>query len=146
MSKKELKYNPKDKEFNPFLDVQLCKHIARLKKIKNGLINEAISRLSKEKKETLAKATQHLTTYKNQLVESRKPIKDRFKTVVNQDGNVLSFNSSNAEKIEATPYIKTNDKMSFIMPVKTHDGFYISGKLIGISEHKKLEKFTLHKN
>ena len=80
MSKKELKYDPKDKEFNPFLDVQLCKHIARLKKIKNGLINEAISRLSKEKRETLAKATQHLTTYKNQLVESRKPIKDRFKT------------------------------------------------------------------
>jgi hypothetical protein len=136
----------KSKQFNPILDNKLSKDIARIEKIKNDLIEEAIGRLSKSKRELLEEATTALKGLKNRLNTNREPVKDLLKTVVDQDGKTLVFNVKNAKKIKATPYKKTREDMSFIMPVKNHDGFYISGKLSGVREYKKLEKFTLHKN
>lgn len=135
----------KAKQFNPILDNNLSKDIARIEKIKNNLIEEAIGRLSQTKRETLNEATIALKGLKNRLNKNREPVKNLLKTVVDQDGNNLVFNVNNARKVKATPYKKTREDMSFIMPVQNHDGFYISGKLSGVREYKKLSEFTLHK-
>ena len=135
----------KAKQFNPILDNNLSKDIARIEKIKNNLIEEAIGRLSQTKRETFSKLETEINSNKYKLEENRKPAKNLLKTVVNQDGKTLVFNVNNAKRIKATAYKKTEDEMSFIMPVQNHDGFYISGKLSGVREYKKLEEFTLHK-
>ena len=98
----------KAKQFNPILDNNLSKDIARIEKIKNNLIEEAIGRLSQTKRETLNEATIALKGLKNRLNKNREPVKNLLKTVVDQDGNNLVFNVNNARKVKATPYKKNS--------------------------------------
>jgi len=136
----------KAKQFDPKLEISLSRKLNTQKKKRTAILNKALESLSNEEKETFSKLETEINSNKYKLEENRKPIKNLLKTVVNQDGKTLVFNVNNARKVKATPYKKTQDDMSFIMPVQNHDGFYISGKLSGVTEYKKLEDFTLHKN
>jgi len=135
----------KAKQFDPKLEISLSRKLNTQKKKRTAILNKALESLSNEERETFSKLETEINSNKYKLEENRKPIKNLLKTVVNQDGKTLVFNVNNARKVKATPYKKTQDDMSFIMPVQNHDGFYISGKLSSVTEYKKLEEFTLHK-
>ena len=135
----------KAKQFDPKLDISLSRKLNTQKKKRTAILNKALESLSNEERETFSKLETEINSNKYKLEENRKPAKNLLKTVVNQDGKTLVFNVNNAKRIKATAYKKTEDEMSFIMPVQNHDGFYISGKVCGVREYKKLEEFTLHK-
>ena len=135
----------KAKQFDPKLDISLSRKLNTQKKKRTAILNKALESLSNEERETFSKLETEINSNKYKLEENRKPAKNILKTVVNQDGKTLVYNVNKEKRIKATAYKKTEDEMSFIMPVQNHEGFYISGKLSGVREYKKLEEFTLHK-